>query len=50
MINGQGAMFDQYPFAQNSDAGFYERYMAGEKLPAGWVNPTDFEKGPVPAK
>jgi arylsulfatase A-like enzyme len=49
-VNGQGAMFDRYPFAIKADAGFYERYMAGEKLPAGWVNPTDFEKGPVPVK
>ena len=26
---------------------FYERYMRGEKLRAGWVNPTDFEKKPL---
>jgi arylsulfatase A-like enzyme len=49
-VNGQGAMFDRYPFAIKADAGFYERFMAGEKLPAAWVNPTDFEKGPVPVK
>jgi hypothetical protein len=27
--------------------GFYERYMRGEKLRAGWVSPSDFEKKPV---
>ena len=40
---GQGAMFEQYPYADTKTKGFYERYMAGEKLPANWVNPSDFE-------
>jgi hypothetical protein len=26
---------------------FYERYMKGEKITAGWVSPTDFEKAPL---
>ncbi|NUQ66358.1 MAG: sulfatase [Pirellulales bacterium] len=42
---GQGHVFDQYPPASNS--GFYERFLRGEKLNAGWVNETDFEKDPV---
>ena len=52
-INGEGAIFDQYLHANKGSVGFYERFMAGEKIPTGWVNPTDFEKGPVsvpPAK
>jgi hypothetical protein len=40
-ILGNGDIFDQYPVTQN--AGFYERFMAGEKLNTGWVNETDFE-------
>jgi hypothetical protein len=26
---------------------FYERYMAGERVQAGWVNRGDFEKAPL---
>jgi arylsulfatase A-like enzyme len=44
---GRGHIFDQYDYADKSTAGFYERYMSGEKMKAGWVNPTDFEKGPL---
>ena len=40
---GNGEMFDKYPYASDSGRGFYERYMSGEKLSAGWVNTTDFE-------
>ena len=41
---GKGDVFDQYPYADTKDTGFYGRYMSGEKLPAGWVYPSDFEK------
>ncbi len=41
---GQGRVFDEYPHAHEAFRGFYERYMKGEKLKAGWVNETDFEK------
>ncbi|MCH5377868.1 MAG: sulfatase [Planctomycetes bacterium] len=44
---GQGYIFDEYPYANEGQRGFYERYMAGEKIPAGWVNPSDFESEPV---
>lgn len=44
---GQGAIFDSYPYADPSGKDFYERYMKGEKPKAGWVNPSDFEKGPI---
>ncbi len=40
-ILGNGDIFDLYPVTQNK--GFYERFMAGEKLNTGWVNEGDFE-------
>jgi hypothetical protein len=41
---GRGHVFDEYPYADESHRNFYERYIKGEKLTAGWVNPSDFEK------
>jgi arylsulfatase A-like enzyme len=46
----QGAVFDKYPHANRGTAGFYERFMAGEKLKAGWVDPEDFEAKPIEGK
>jgi arylsulfatase A-like enzyme len=46
-IQGQGAIFATYPYAQEATRNFYERYMAGEKVRAGWVNDSDFESGPI---
>lgn len=46
-IVGHGEIFDKYPYANPGQRNFYERYMKGEKLNAGWVNPTDFEKSPL---
>jgi hypothetical protein len=43
-VNGNGAVFDQYLHSNKAHVGFYERFMAGEKIPAPWVNATDFEK------
>ncbi|RMG19909.1 MAG: heparan N-sulfatase, partial [Bacteroidetes bacterium] len=40
---GQGQLFDAYPYADQRQRGFYERYLAGEPLRAGWVNETDFQ-------
>ncbi len=45
-INGQGDIFDRYPYANEAHRGFYERFMRGEALNADWVNPDDFE--PLP--
>ena len=42
---GKGEVFDNYPVTSNP--GFYERFMKGEKLNTGWVNPSDFEKAPL---
>jgi N-sulfoglucosamine sulfohydrolase len=41
---GKGNIFDEYPYANEDNRGFYERYMGGEKVRAGWVNESDFEK------
>ena len=41
---GNGDVFDRYPYADTKDTAFYERYMRGEKLNAGWVNKSDFER------
>jgi hypothetical protein len=42
---GDGSIFDKYPVTDG--AGFYERYLRGEKVRAGWVEETDFETAPV---
>ena len=44
---GRGHIFDEYKYADKSGVNFYERYMRGDKLNSGWVNPTDFEKEPI---
>lgn len=44
---GNGQIFDRYPYSSKDTDGFYERYMAGEKVKAGWVSPTDFEDEPL---
>ncbi len=44
---GRGRIFEEYPYANPEQRNFYERYMRGEKLKAGWVNESDFEKGPL---
>jgi hypothetical protein len=46
-MEGRGHIFDEYPHANAGHRNFYERYLRGEKLQAGWVNPTDFEKRPL---
>lgn len=42
-ILGNGAVFDNYIYAGEKVRGFYKRYLAGEKIPANWVNKSDFE-------
>ena len=46
---GQGHVFDEYPYANESQQSFFERFQAGELSPsnAGWVNASDFETEPV---
>ncbi|MBI1177760.1 sulfatase-like hydrolase/transferase [bacterium] len=40
---GQGHVFDDYPYADARTRDFYNRFMNGEKINAGWVNKSDFE-------
>ena len=44
---GQGDVFDHYPHANEGTRNFYERYLKGEKVRAGWVTPSDFENDVV---
>ncbi|RME93808.1 MAG: heparan N-sulfatase [Verrucomicrobia bacterium] len=45
-VLGRPDYFERMPYAAESHRGFYEKYMAGQELNAGWVNPSDFE--PIP--
>ncbi len=43
-MEGKGSIFDEYPVSGPA-AKYYERMIEkGEKTPAGWVNPGDYEK------
>lgn len=39
---GKGYIFDQYPLGWDQYSNYYERYMAGEKVPTPWINESDF--------
>jgi N-sulfoglucosamine sulfohydrolase len=41
-ILGNGDIFDNYPYT-GAVKNYYNRYMSGEKVPAGWVNKTDYD-------
>jgi N-sulfoglucosamine sulfohydrolase len=46
---GRGYVFDAYPYANDSNVHFYQRYIIeGEEIPTGWVNDSDFEDKPLP--
>jgi arylsulfatase A-like enzyme len=42
---GQGHLFDEY--RPTAGAGFYDRYLRGERPPAGWINESDREPAPL---
>jgi N-sulfoglucosamine sulfohydrolase len=44
-MEGKGAVFEAYPYANEGTRNFYERFIKGEKVRAGWVNDSDFERG-----
>ncbi|HOD81295.1 MAG: Arylsulfatase [Planctomycetes bacterium ADurb.Bin126] len=46
-VLGKGEVFDKYLYADERTRNFYERYTKGEKVRAGWVNPSDFEPAPI---
>jgi hypothetical protein len=41
-IMGNGDIFDNYPY-NGAVQNYYNRFMSGEKIPAGWVDSTDYE-------
>ncbi|GJM30463.1 MAG: heparan N-sulfatase [Cyclobacteriaceae bacterium] len=43
-VNGNGNVFETYMYSDDRSRNFYHRFMAGEEMNAGWVEPTDFEK------
>lgn len=45
-VQGRGTVFDEYPHAAKGNVGFYERFMNGEKVQAGWIDPSDID--PLP--
>ena len=47
---GRGHLFEGYVYADERTRNFYERFMRGEKLNAGWVNVADFERTPIDEK
>ena len=44
---GRGRIFDEYKYAFEDQRGFYEKFMGGQKLKAGWINPSDIETEPL---
>ena len=40
---GKGDEFDRYPYAAGDMRDYYNRYMSGEDISAGWINLTDHE-------
>lgn len=44
---GRGAEYEAFPHPDLRRRGFYERYLGGEKIDAGWVDKTDFEPTPI---
>jgi arylsulfatase A-like enzyme len=41
-VLGNGDIFDNYPY-QGEVRNYYNRFMAGEKVKAGWVNESDYD-------
>lgn len=46
-VLGNGSVFEGYQYSDARTRNFYQRYMQGEPLKAGWVNESDFESGPL---
>ena len=44
---GRGDIFLEYEYADVKTKDFYNRFMAGEPVQAGWVEKTDFETEPI---
>ena len=44
---GKGSVFDEYIYASPQTRNFFERFMRGEKVKAGWIRSSDIEKSPL---
>ncbi|HSH95760.1 MAG TPA: sulfatase [Roseimicrobium sp.] len=47
-MEGKGDIFDKYEHSTKANVGFYEKFMRGEPVKAGWISPTDIEPRPLP--
>ncbi len=47
-MEGRGDIFDKYQHATPANVGFYEKFMRGEPMKAGWINQTDIEPKKLP--
>ena len=46
-MDGNGDVFEKYPFADSVWNNFFEKYMKGEKVRTGWVIDSDYESAPL---
>lgn len=44
-MSDNGGVFDAYEHSAKANVGFYERFVRGEKVSAGWIDPDDIEPG-----
>jgi N-sulfoglucosamine sulfohydrolase len=42
-ILGKGEIFDTYPYSEEKQRNYYNRWLSGEKMSAGWIEQTDVE-------
>lgn len=47
-MDGRGDIFDKYEHATKANIGFYEKFMRGEAVKAGWINQSDIEPKQLP--
>ena len=47
-MKGKGDVFDKYEHSSKANVGFYEKFMRGEPVKAGWINESDVEKKALP--
>jgi N-sulfoglucosamine sulfohydrolase len=47
-MEGKGEVFDQYEHAAKPNVGYYDKFLRGEPVKAGWINPDDVEPSKVP--
>jgi hypothetical protein len=47
-MEGKGDIFDKFEHATKDNVGFYEKFMRGEPVKAGWISPSDIEPRKLP--